>query len=246
MLGGLITARGARIPKESNMAEVDVTIVGKMYVPEVSHPIAPGGQPPGIWGPTDPRPTPPIYIPVVPPNVVMPPIYIPIVPSHPIVLPPPGEPPVPTHPIELPPVIWPPQPPGAPGGGAPPIASQGPGFVTPPIYIPIKPKPPAEGAPPTVEHPIYWPVYPSHPIVIPPYEGEPPEPTHPIVIPPELPPENINPEPGVTGFWGYSVYYSSPVFVPNIPSTGFPPPYVSNQPVPPQPEMPPAPPGRRG
>ena len=41
--------------------------------PRPTHPIAnPGnpnwpGGPPGIWGPTDPRPTPPIYIPIVPP-----------------------------------------------------------------------------------------------------------------------------------------------------------------------------------
>lgn len=36
--------------------------------PFPSHPIAPGGggTPPGIWGPTDPRPTPPIYIPAQP------------------------------------------------------------------------------------------------------------------------------------------------------------------------------------
>jgi len=48
-----------------------------------THPIY---NPPGIWGPTDPRPTPPIYIPA-----------------------PPGEPPPhPAHPIVLPPVDVPP------------------------------------------------------------------------------------------------------------------------------------------
>ena len=193
------------------------------------------GQPPDvIWGGGNvPMPTPPIYLPVVPPHAEHP-IYIPVFPEHPIYIPPPveGQPPTPSHPIVLPPVIWPPQHPAHPiaPGGPPPIASQGPGFVTPPIYIPVVP-PPVEGQPPTVESPIYFPVYPSHPIVIP----NPGEPTHPIVIPPELPPGNVNPDPGVPGFWGYSVYYNSPVFVPNVPSTGFPPPYVSGQPVPPQP-----------
>jgi len=48
----------------------------------------------GIWGPTDPRPTPPIYIPIVPPESSgggehpANPIYLPVSPEHPIVLPP--------------------------------------------------------------------------------------------------------------------------------------------------------------
>jgi|SRR5215831_7431563 len=109
--------------------------------------------PPGIWGPTDPRPTHPIVI--APPGIidgvhpshpiVLPPESLPPVPGHPIVLPPdpgipPGEPGSPTHPIVLPPLppgIWPPA-----------------GVVTPPIYYPAEPpeiwpkppeKPPAEG-----------------------------------------------------------------------------------------------------
>jgi hypothetical protein len=105
----------------------------------------PGGPPLGIWGPGSGYPT------------------------HPIA--PGGEPPYPsqgpgfpTHPIApggQPPGIWPspgqPTHPMAPGGGP----SQGPGFVTPPIYIPITPPPDSGLAP---EHPIYIPVSPSHPI----------------------------------------------------------------------------------
>jgi hypothetical protein len=236
------------------MPTLDAVFVGKITLPEVSTgPVPPGpGQPPGIWGPTDPRPTPPIYLPVVPPGLKPEhPIFIPVVPSHPIFLPGPG---APTHPI--PPVIWPPQPPvtiwPSPGhpahpiapGGPPPTIWPSPGQPTHPIYIPVKPdKPPVEGQP---EHPIYFPVYPEHPIWIqPPVDVVGGEPSHPIMIPPELPPENVTPEPGTPGFWGYSIYYSSPVYVPHIPSTGFPPPYVSTQPVPPGPEMPPAVPASR-
>ena len=108
------------------MAAVDITISGVLYdkvartttpvsiVGEASltglgvggGPIVPG-EPPGIWGPTDPRPTPPIHIPppgfghhpahpiVLPPNV----------PAHPIVIPPP---PGSTEPPDL--IIWPPLP----------------------------------------------------------------------------------------------------------------------------------------
>jgi hypothetical protein len=74
----------------------------------------------------------------------------------------------PTHPIApggQPPGIWG----GAPSypshpiapGGQPPYPSQGPGFPSNPIYIPIQP-PPDSGLSP--EHPIYIPVYPEHPI----------------------------------------------------------------------------------
>jgi hypothetical protein len=195
------------------MAQYDAVFVGKIHLPEVGGgPIIPPelpGAPPGIWGPTDPRPTPPIYLPVVPPNVVMPPIYIPVYPSHPIAIRPPGTevPPRPEHPI--PPVVWPPLP------ERPPLGIWGPTDPRPqpPIYIPIAP-PPVEGeAHP--EHPIYFPIYPAHPIVI-------PGPEHPITIPPELPPINTSPPPGTVGFWGYSVYYSQPVFVPSIPEHGLP------------------------
>ena len=67
-----------------------------------------GGNPPGIWGPTDPRPTPPIVLPI-PPDAIAPgvpshPIYIPVYPAHPIVIPPGAiSPGVPAHPIVLPP-----------------------------------------------------------------------------------------------------------------------------------------------
>lgn len=64
-----------------------------------------------IWGPTDPRPTPPIVIPpdAISPGVPTHPIYIPVYPAHPIVIPPGsiggGDPPVPAHPIVLPPYV---------------------------------------------------------------------------------------------------------------------------------------------
>ena len=57
------------------------------------HPIAPGGPPLGIWGPTDPRPTPPIHM---PPGSNQPPtIWGPTDPrpTPPIVIPPDGPPP---------------------------------------------------------------------------------------------------------------------------------------------------------
>jgi hypothetical protein len=56
-----------------------------------SHPIAPGGQPPGIWQPE--FPTPPIALPEPPPGI--------------------WPPPTPAHPIApLPPTVNPPMPPG--------------------------------------------------------------------------------------------------------------------------------------
>lgn len=118
-----------------------------------AHPIAPGGSPPGIW----PSPG---------------------VPTHPIA---PGGPPLgiwggaPPYPDQgLPPSgvgIWPspghPAHPIAPGG-QPPGPSQGPGFPTPPIYLP----------------PGTLPGHPEHPIFIPPSVNIPNFPTHPIVLPP--------------------------------------------------------------
>ena len=181
------------------MPVFDVTIVGKMSLPEIGGgPIIPPGQPQpplGIWGPTDPRPTPPIYVPVPPPpeSGLSPehPIYIPVYPAHPIVLPLP-----PTDARPMPPIYIPP---GHPDNSLP---EQPPGIwgptdprPTPPIYIPI------EGAHP--EHPIYFPVEPTHPIVLPP-DGETPEP----------PPGMVQPPTGQPGFWGYSAYYNSFVFVP--------------------------------
>src|SRR5499427_1259276 len=90
----------------------------------------PGQQPPlGIWGPTDPRPTPPIYIPQPPlgmwgPNDPRPtpPIYIPPVGG--------GTPPgVPIHPIWGPPGFNPP------GAGMPPGIGGGP--IIPPEQPPV-------------------------------------------------------------------------------------------------------------
>jgi hypothetical protein len=104
-----------------------------------THPIAPGGPPPGIW-PGPGVPTPPIYYP-----------------------PPPGiwpEPGFPTHPIAPggpPPGIWPspgfPTHPIAPGG-PPPGVWPGPGVPTPPIYYP------------PMQPPGTWPSpgFPTHPI----------------------------------------------------------------------------------
>jgi hypothetical protein len=206
------------------MAGKKIVIVGEVYDPTLGiggGPIIPpegGAEPPlGIWGPTDPRPTPPIYIPVPPPpeSGLSPehPIFIPVYPAHPIVIPVPPQPPSgggehPEHPI--PPVVWPPMPPKPPLGiwgptdprPTPPIHLP-PVHAQPPIYIPIIP-PEGGGEPGTPAHPIYMPVYPSHPIVLPPDEEEPPKP----------PPGMINPPTGLPGFWGYSMYYDSYVFVP--------------------------------
>jgi hypothetical protein len=114
------------------------------------------GQPPGIWGGA--------------PNW----------PSHPIA--PGGPPPWVSHPI--PPGIWP-QPPG--GGGQPPGIWGGGNepFPTPPIYIEVPPGA-IGGEPPTPTHPIYIPVYPAHPIVIPPGSIGEGVPEHPIYLPPVI------------------------------------------------------------
>jgi hypothetical protein len=132
------------------------------------------------------------------------PIYIPVFPAHPIVIPIPPDPPTdahPEHPIVYPPVVWPPLPPKPPEGGSPPgIWGPTDPRPTPPIYIPA-PQPPGEPGVPT--HPIYFPVYPAHPIVLPP-DGEKPQP----------PPGMINPPSGLPGFWSYSPFYDCYVFVP--------------------------------
>ena len=102
--------------------------------PVVSPPIY---YPPGIWGPTDPRPTPPIYFPPTPPTQPVPPVGVwpspgPLpIPTPPIYYPPtqpvppvgiwpsPGPLPIPTPPIYYPPVVWPTPPVGEvpPDGG---------------------------------------------------------------------------------------------------------------------------------
>src|SRR5215469_12775127 len=117
------------------MPTFDVVIAGKMTMPEVS--TGPVPVPPGIWGGGNvPYPTPPIYIPVPPPEgsggSPEHPIYIPVYPAHPIVLP---LPPVEGEP--RPPVVWPPLP-----GGVPPVGGY-PGFPVPPLGIwgPTDPRP---------------------------------------------------------------------------------------------------------
>jgi hypothetical protein len=165
------------------------------------------GQPPGIWGPTDPRPTPPIYVPVPPPGGggggggehPEHPIYIPVYPAHPIVLPLP-----PTDARPMPPIYIPPYTPPVDPGYSHPESPVDPGYgidagLRPehPIYIPIT------GGGEHPENPIYFPVEPTHPIVLPP-DGETPTP----------PPGMVQPPSGQPGFWGYSYYYNSFVFVP--------------------------------
>ena len=167
------------------MPILDACIVGKIYLPEIwSGPIVPPSQPPGgglpplgIWGPTDPRPTPPIYFPPQqPPSggppVVTPPIYYPPVPGWPSIPPYPGQMP----PGTVPPQIWP-----------------SPGHPAHPIVIP---PPPGGGEPPVI-----WPG-PG----IPP-EGQAPLPEHPIVIPPPGEPPTEPPGLTDPGHWGYSLKY---------------------------------------
>lgn len=154
------------------------------------------GSPPGIWGPTDPRPQPPIYL--LPPDAIAPgvpahPIYIPVYPAHPIVLPPSSiAPGVPAHPIALPPGIWGPTdprpthpivlPPGWLGNGTP----------SHPIYLPPyvdNTLPPhVDNSLPGDQPGIWGPTdpRPSHPIVIPPDLLGPGVPAHPIFLPPGI------------------------------------------------------------
>jgi hypothetical protein len=171
-----------------------------------AHPIAPGGEPPGIWGgsgslppwvmpPIAPGgspgvPTHPIVIPpdAIGPGVPTHPIYIPIYPAHPIVIPPDSlAPGVPTHPIVIPPEELPPWYPGHPEHPIPPIVWPQPPGGGPPVGIWPNPGHP--------EHPIVIPLppidaKPEHPIVLPPPDsGLPVFPSHPIVIPPDTPPD---------------------------------------------------------
>jgi hypothetical protein len=176
-------AKGNFNPLERKEIKMFALIIPLSGIPGVpTHPIAPGGQPPGIWGGAPP------YVDIGGPGQ-QPGI------SHPIA--PGGQPPYPsqgpgfpTHPIApggQPPGYWggvaPPYPshPIAPGG-QPPWASQGPGFPTQPIVLPpIQP-----GGPPVT----IWP--------------GPGAPSHPIAVPP--PPEGTKPPPPEGG-WGYSPEY---------------------------------------
>jgi hypothetical protein len=119
---------------------------------EPTHPIAPGGPPPGIWpdpgkpthpiapGGPPPQPGHPIVIPPdsIAPGVPSHPIYIPsppVQPEHPIVIPPDSVAPgVPSHPIVIPPEIW---------GPTDPRPDQGlPGPQPSPEHPIVLPKPP--------------------------------------------------------------------------------------------------------
>lgn len=142
-------------------------------------PIDSGGSTPepplGIWGPNDPRPTPPIFIliPGYPPLTIWgganqpfptPPIHIPGLPPLQIWGP---NDPRPGYGLPgIPPGIW--------GGGNEP-------FPTPPIHIPPVPPdfvPPENGCncDPKPTHPIFYPVVPEHPIALPPGQSWPPLP----------------------------------------------------------------------
>jgi hypothetical protein len=136
----------------------------------------PNPNPPGIWGPTDPRPTPPIAQPPGgwggrprPPGVPTHPIYNPPYPDQGL----PGNQPYPDQ--------------GLPGNqpypdqglpGQQPRPDQGlPPFPSHPIFIP-----PAGGQPPLG---IWGPTDPRPGYGLP---GPQPRPEHPIVLPPDLPP----------------------------------------------------------
>jgi len=183
---------------------VDVVIRGQLYYGEVGGgPMPPGpGEPPlSIWGGGNvPYPQPPIYIEVPPPEGGPPiHIWIPVFPTNPIVLPLPpdssGEP--------RPPVVYPPLP-----GGVPPVGGY-PGFPAPQPPLGIwgpndpRPQPPIYIAEPGDPPHVWIPVFPTNPIVLP-GDGEKPKP----------PPDMISPPTGAPGFWGYSMYYDSYVFVP--------------------------------
>lgn len=155
------------------------------------HPIY---NPPGIWGPTDPRPTPPIVIPpdAISPGVPTHPIFIPVYPAHPIVIPPgaigPGKP---THPIVLPPYV-PAHPIVIPPGAIDGVHPEHPIVIPPPLGIWGPPDMPpgfwGGGMGPGVKpQPPVLPVPPDMPNVPPP--GSPPvivggtQPSHPMVAP---------------------------------------------------------------
>jgi hypothetical protein len=117
-----------------------------------AHPIAPGGQPPGIWGGAPSYPD--QGLPGQPPGIWPSPGR----PSHPIAGQPPG--------IWGGPPLYPDQ--GLPGG-RPPYPSQGPGFPSNPIVLP----PYQPGGPPVTIWPN--PGNPTHPIVVPPPPPPPPD-----------------------------------------------------------------------
>ena len=175
------------------MPTLDVTIIGKMVLPDIwAGPILPPTQPP-IQPPQAPvYPTHPIYLPPI--------AGWPSIPPHPGQAPPGAQPPSiwpspghPAHPIVIPP---------PPGGGEPPVICPGPGIPPEgqaplpehPIVIPPPGEPPTE--PPGLTDPGHWgyslkygwvwvPAGPGgkpHPPVPPP-SGETPPPDQPVVNP---------------------------------------------------------------
>lgn len=107
-LMGLGIGGGPIVPPEGGGGELPDHIWGPTD-PRPTPPIAlpPGypGSPPGIWGPTDPRPTPPIYIPPnVPPVLTPPDPPTPGAPTTPVP-PPEGSGGWPVQPITPPPYI---------------------------------------------------------------------------------------------------------------------------------------------
>jgi hypothetical protein len=76
MAATAIMLDGVLMPKDKMHAPMPVTFVGVAWNPDLSvggGPIYPPQQPPGIWGPPGPWPTPPIAMPPVPPNPPDPP-----------------------------------------------------------------------------------------------------------------------------------------------------------------------------
>src|SRR5262252_5370253 len=134
---------GVLYPKDRMHAPMPVVFIGVGWNPDLGigggpvYPPAGGGQPPGIWGPTDPRPTPPIAMP----------------PWWNWGGPPDQQPPHPQFPIWVPPGFSPPGPGYPPGIGGGPIIPPTP---EPPLVIwgPDDPRP---------TPPIMWPGYPNWP-----------------------------------------------------------------------------------
>ena len=83
-----------------------------------------------------------------------------------------------------------------------------------PIIPPESPTEPPTGGGEHPAHPIHLPVFPAHPIVIPPDFVGPGVPSHPIVLPPPPdPPEGGKPPPP-DGGWGYHPDYGWGFFPP--------------------------------
>lgn len=148
---GVLTACVWRTQQtRGDMAGLQVTFVGELFYTglgvgggPVYPPAGGGGQPPGIWGPPGPWPSPPIHLPPSGGG---------------------GQPPTVSPPIYYPPQIWPTPPSG--GGGQPPGIWGPPGpWPSPPIHLP----PSGGGSPPGIWGPPG--PWPSPPIHLPPGGG---------------------------------------------------------------------------